>query len=37
MAVYVEPQKKYTQAKESTMEAVEAALFAGCREEFDMD
>jgi hypothetical protein len=34
MAVKVEPQKKYTQAKDSTMEAVEAVFLAGCREEF---
>jgi len=32
----VEPQKKYTQAKEITMEAVEAAFFAGCADEFVM-
>ena len=36
MAVKVEPQKKYTQAKDSTMEAVEAAFFAGCADEFAM-
>jgi hypothetical protein len=32
----VEPQKKYTLAKHSTMEAVEAAFFAGCAIEFVM-
>jgi hypothetical protein len=32
----VEPQKKYTQAKASTMEAVEAVVFAGCGDEFAM-
>jgi hypothetical protein len=32
----VEPQKKYTQAKERMMDAVEAAFLAGMREEFAM-